>query len=75
MFDTRLMERASVTSSSIASVGYDANRSVLEVQFRNGSVYQYDQVTLSDYRALMAAKSKGAHFNLHVRDRYRYRRL
>lgn len=69
------MERASVTSSSIVSVGYDAAQAILEVEFCNGSIYQYSDVTLDQHRALMGAESKGTHFNLHVRDRHPYRRV
>jgi hypothetical protein len=69
------MRRTPVTSSSIAAVGYDPTRRILEVEFLNGSVYQYDDVMLGEHRALMAAESKGAHFNLQIRGRHRYRQL
>ena len=73
--DTPTMDRSPVTSSSIASVGYDPARQILEVEFRNGSAYQYMDVTPDEHDALMAATSKGAHFNLRIRDRYPYRQL
>jgi hypothetical protein len=38
------MERDPVTSSSLASVGYDARYGMLEVEFNNGEVYQYGNV-------------------------------
>ena len=67
------MERKPVDSSALASVGYD--RSVLEVEFVNGSVYQYVGVPLQVYEALMMAQSHGQFFNEHIRDRYHYVRL
>ena len=64
------MERESVDSSALASVGYD--RDVLEVEFGNGSVYQYVGVPIRVYEALMMAQSHGRFFNEHIRDRYQY---
>ena len=38
------MYRQPVSSSNLASVGYDASSMTLEVGFNNGSVYQYYNV-------------------------------
>jgi hypothetical protein len=40
-----------------------------------GAAYVYDGVTQEDYDALMAAPSKGAWFNAHIRDRYPFREV
>src|SRR5215469_14482259 len=54
------MKRASVDSTSIASIGYDPRRRELEVEFReSGDVYRYFGVSAGEYADLMAAKSKG----------------
>lgn len=53
------MERSRVESSVIASIGYDAATSVLEVEFHNGGVYRYFLVPPSVYRALAGAASIG----------------
>jgi hypothetical protein len=51
-------------SSSIASIAYDPNAELLEVQFRRtGHFYDYLDVPLETYRALMASDSKGAFLN------------
>ncbi|GEM_PF-5881279 len=34
------MKRENVESSSIKSIGYDINQMILEVEFKNGSVYE-----------------------------------
>ena len=39
------MKRQSVESSNLASVGYDEEKQILEVQFKHGGVYQYFEVT------------------------------
>ena len=69
------MDRTPIRSSGITSVGYDPRRRVLEVEFLDGSLYQYDDVVVDEHDALLAAESKGGYFNAHIRDRYPCRRL
>ena len=38
------MERQYVSSSNIASIGYDPDNQVLEIEFLSGAVYQYYDV-------------------------------
>jgi hypothetical protein len=64
------MNRNRVESSSLAAVGYDADREILEVEFRHGAVYQYQGVPLSAFDAFMTAKSLGRHFVVHIRNAY-----
>ncbi|MEH2143236.1 KTSC domain-containing protein [Nostoc sp.] len=49
------MQRTSVSSSNIASIGYDAKQQILEVEFLKGSVYQYSAVSESLYTGFMSA--------------------
>lgn len=69
------MNRTPVSSSNLASVGYDPQQQILEIAFRNGSVYQYFNVPLHIYQGLMNAGSHGRYFNNHIKDRYRYRKI
>ena len=66
------MYRRPVDSTLIRSVGYDIASSVLEVEFDAGTVYEYYDVPLSVYSALMEAESKGSYFNDHIKDMYPY---
>ena len=52
------MERQYVSSSNIASIGYDPGNMILEIEFLSGSVYQYYDVPQSIYDGLMAADGK-----------------
>jgi len=61
------MQRTPVSSSNLASVGYDPNRGVLEVEFLSGSVYQYFGVPESLYQGLMSASSHGSYFDAHIK--------
>ncbi|HEY4225091.1 MAG TPA: KTSC domain-containing protein [Pseudolysinimonas sp.] len=64
------MRRTPVRSSVIASVGYDADTAVLEVEFRSGDLYRYFAVPPSVHRALLEADSPGAYFNRNISDKY-----
>ena len=69
------MRRNSVASSNIASIGYDANTETLEVEFLNGSVYQYYNVPQNMYDQLIAEGSKGRFLNFYIKNSYPYSRV
>jgi len=70
------MERTPVQSSSVSSVGYDRDSSMLEVEFLNGSVYQYFGVPESIFNGLMNAPSKGTFLDQVVKKAgYSYARI
>ena len=73
--ETSDIRRTFVSSSAIRSVGYDQASNVLEIEFPNGTVYQYYDVPKSVYQGLMNAESHGRYFHQHVRDKsYRYQK-
>jgi len=59
-----------VSSSAIASVGYSKRRHLLEVEFANGRVYRYLQVTPSVYREFMSAHSKARYYDRNIKGNY-----
>jgi len=61
------MERQVVKSSNLVAVGYDKASSKLEIEFKNGAVYQYDGVSKEEYAGLMDAASQGDYFNQNIR--------
>jgi hypothetical protein len=69
------MERDQVDSTTIVSVGYDASMETLEIEFKNGGIYQYYNVPETVYRQLMEATSKGQFFQTYVRDAFPYSRV
>ena len=64
------MERTIVSSSNIDSIGYDENSKVLEIEFKNGGVYQYANVPKEIFAALMKASSHGGFFHAKIKDRF-----
>ncbi len=64
------MERTSVTSSNIRAVGYEVESQALEIEFNNGSVYEYSGVPENEYEGLMSADSKGTYFNSNIKNKF-----
>jgi hypothetical protein len=70
-----LPDRVAVQSRLLASIAYDPDQFVLQLEFLGGTIYQYFHVPRQAYRELLRADSKGAYFNRHVRSVFRYARL
>jgi hypothetical protein len=64
------MQRISVSSSNVDSVGYDAQTQTLEVAFKSGDIYQYSGVPTNVYEAIMSASSVGSYLHQHVYPHY-----
>lgn len=70
------MDRTYVTSSNIASIGYDSVQMILEVEFLNGSIYHYYDIPESIYEGIMSAESHGKYLNEYVKKGgYRFERI
>lgn len=69
------MDREPVSSSNVASVGYDEDSQTLEVEFKNGALYQYFDVPQVLYHGLMAADSTGSYLAENIKGVYRYSRV
>jgi hypothetical protein len=66
------MNRDPVASSNVASIGYDDQSETLEVEFRNGTIYQYFSVPINVYEQLCNAPSKGVFLNMYIKNAYAY---
>jgi hypothetical protein len=69
------VNRTSVDSSLLVSVGYDHDRLVLETELTSAAVYQYLDVPESVFQELMSADSLGSYYNKNIRTNYRYIQL
>ena len=67
------MERVALTSRALQSAGYDSATQVLEVEFRSGRIYQYDDVPRSVFEWLLKTPNKGAYVARMVTNRYAFR--
>lgn len=69
------MNRQSVNSTDISSVGYSPDSRTLEIEFNSGGIYQYFNVPENIYKALMNASSHGKYFNQNIRDIYQFSKI
>jgi len=66
------MEKISVTSSNVESIGYDIGSETLEIEFKNGATYQYFDVPENE---LEHADSVGGYLASRIKGTYRYSRV
>ena len=64
------MEVKPVKSRDLALIGYDHSTLTLEVVFRAGGVYRYQNVPENVYHSLMGASSHGTYFQKHIKNQY-----
>jgi hypothetical protein len=64
-----------VESECVASLAYDVTSNELTVEFNQRGTYKYSDVPLDEYANFQGADSKGAYFNLYIRDQYSYERV
>jgi KTSC domain len=69
------MNRDPVASSNLISVGYDEAAQTLEIEFANGTIYQYYNIGLGLYEQFMQAPSKGQFLSVYIRNAYPYSRI
>ena len=69
------MNRELVSSSNLSAAGYDALSQTLEVEFKNGTIYQYYNVPDALYDGFRHAASKGQFLNMYIKNAYPYSRV
>lgn len=66
------MQLFQVQSSNVEAVGYDPLSSTLRVQFKNGSIYDYEAVPQQKFVGLLAAESTGKFLNAEIKPHHRF---
>lgn len=69
------MKRLAVHSSNIRAISYEPETRTLEVEYRNGGIYQYSGVPEPTYQGLMRATSKGSYLHNHIKDKYSFKQV
>ena len=64
------MERESVKSSMISSVGYQAATKILEIEFNSGAVWQYCDFPKSLWNKFKKCDSYGRFFRDYIQDSF-----
>lgn len=65
-------EHVNVKSSKIKSVGYDLEKKVLEVKFKNGHLYIFKEVPANFYIECLMADSVGRFFYQNIMESFPY---
>ena len=65
------IKREPVQSTALASVGYSKRLRALEIEFRNGAIYRYLNVSPATYHDLMIAPSKARFYDENIRRKFR----
>jgi KTSC domain len=69
------MDRKSVNSGSIRSVGFDERNRILEIEFSDGRVVQYAGVSAETHRRLVNAPSIVSYFRDNVEESFTAKRI
>ncbi|ACM58352.1 hypothetical protein HALDL1_03820 [Halobacterium sp. DL1] len=69
------MDRTSVSSSNLRSVGYNQDDQILEIEFNSGGVYRYFSVPANIHTDLMNASSHGKCFHSNIKNVYQYEQV
>jgi hypothetical protein len=69
------MKRKSVSSSTMASIGYDTKTKTLEIEFNSGTIWQDFDVPKSEFSKMNNADSLGRYFRDSIKDCYEEARV
>ena len=69
------VEMIVVSSSNVASIGYDDASQILYVRFLNGSLYIYKGVPIVEFQGLLNASSVGRYLHNNIKYQYPYERI
>jgi hypothetical protein len=62
-----------VQSTNLAQIGYDPDTMIMQIMFKNGSLYAYSNVEPDTYNAMMTSGNPGEYFASIIKpQRYRY---
>lgn len=64
------IKRIPVASSNIATVGYDKETQILEIEFHHGAIYKYVNVPEKVYEELMNSPAKGSFFMNEIKGKF-----
>jgi ATP-dependent DNA helicase RecG len=68
------IKRIPITSSNIASIGYNKEARILEIEFHHGAIYQYVDVPEKVFEELMSSPSQGAYYMNELKGKFKYQK-
>lgn len=70
-----ILERLSVTSRILRSVGYNEEKKIMEIEFTSGLVYQFLGVPPKIYADLMRSAEIGKYFSEKIRPKFQSKQV
>lgn len=64
------MEREYVDSSMIRSIGYDPITSILEIEFNDGAIWDYNDFPEYMWYEFQSSESKGKYFHANIKKEF-----
>lgn len=59
-------------SSNIKNHSHCSHKNELTIEFMNGGIYIYHNITDQEYKRLCSAKSMGKHLHEHIKNKYKF---
>lgn len=56
------MELVPIASTNLSMIGYDPDTMTMQIMFKNGSLYAYENVEPDTYNAMMTSGDAGRYF-------------
>ena len=72
---TKQIQMQPVESSNLTAIGYDAERKILAVKFKNGTVYNYSDVPEKTFEELRSSESIGKFFHSRIKNIFKYLKI
>jgi len=69
------MEMKPVKSSYLKSMGYNAEKSELRIEFNSGAIFDYFDVTPGEYDSLANSESIGRHFSQNIKTQHSFKKF
>lgn len=64
-----------IESSNLKSAKYDTSTKLLEVEFKNGAAYEYEEIPHQIFTRLRMSESQGKFFNTEISKKFKYRKI
>lgn len=61
------IELEPLESSNLAGAGYNKDKQILALQFKDGAIFHYAPVSLEQATDFYGAESKGRHYSQHIK--------
>ena len=64
-----------IESSNLTKASYNTETKLLDVEFKNGAKYQYEEVPHQIFTRMRMSESQGKYFNTEISKKYKYKKI